>query len=324
MAKTVISKDDLCKVLSSRGYHPVLPFGDTSSGKTSLLLSLLAELHSENVPFRLDNEPLLSQDTGYGKKIHEDTKIFHDIKFPEFINKQVPGLTRIEYPIYVPIIVTNPRTKQEIKLAFLESNGEWYRKVGWNKDEEVLAFHKKEIYDILTKFEKGVMFIYVAPYMDETIVDKPEGDLWHADHAIFAVLSDYISERNGNRDYDSHLFLLNKWDKFRSPYEDKQRNEFVDPNWADVENWLELNYKHSWPKFFSMARITKNKATLMHYSAGKFKKNSDDSDSKNGYLVDVSEKELLPIYKKMRRLIWNWIVKNSDPKFGQLFNDNVR
>ena len=321
MAKTVISKDDLCKELVSRGYHPVLPFGDTSSGKTSLLLSLLAGLHNEKVPFRLDEEPLLSPDTEYGKNIYKATKDFFDGELLKFINNKVPIKTSIEYPIYVPVIVTNPRTKQDIKLAFLESNGEWYRGIGWDSDKGTAASHKKEIYEVLTKFKSGITCIYVAPYMNNDFVYKEDSILWNADNAIFAVLKDYAANREENRDNDNHLFVLNKWDDFYSPYKESERTKFIDPDWGNVEAWLELNYKHAWSIFFAMARITKNKSTLMTYSAGRFVEKSDNIVA---HLVDVNETEISPTYKKMRRLIWNWIVRSANPKFDYLFNDDVR
>ena len=93
----------LCFELEKEGYHPVLPFGDTSSGKTSVLLSLLAELHNEKIPYRLDLN-LLGKDTD----ICRDVRNFFDYYLFKFIENMPPVGTRTLRPIYIFLIQLLP------------------------------------------------------------------------------------------------------------------------------------------------------------------------------------------------------------------------
>ena len=306
---------ELCNELNRRNYRPVMMFGDTGSGKTSLILSLLSGLRKWAIAFRLDDEPLVPLQTEYGMKVYRDTRNFFYDALPAFIAEKKTERTIIEFPIYVPIIVTHPHTKQEIKLAFLESNGEWYREIGSDSTQRVAASHKSEIYEVLTEFEGGITCIYVAPYMNKDSVYKEVSELWHANMALYKVLTTYTAERKQNRDNDSHLFVLNKWDDFRSPYNEKEQKEFVDPDWGDVEEWVKSNYKQAWVEFHRMARITKNKSSLMFDSAGRY-------DEKIACLIEVNETAGLPTYASMRELLWDWLIQSTDSGIGGFFPAN--
>ena len=299
----------LCLELDKEGYHPVLPFGNSRSGKTSLLLSLLAGLHHEKIPYRLDLELLKKYPGPYA-----DARNFFDYYLRQFIENIPPVGTRNEEPIYIPIIVTMPNTRKEIRLAFLECNGEWYQAVGWNKGGNNVAERAEIIQGVLKAFNKGITLIYVAAYMENS-KNNVTPTLGESDTVLFEVLKEYSAFRRQHHDYDKHLFLLNKWDEFKSPYIIDQQNDFSNPNWNEIGEWLEANYRHAWPKFQSMAPIMRNAPLVMQYSAGRF-------DSQTGQLVDVREANILPIYTVMRRKIWDWLIQNADENVGSLFGED--
>ena len=95
----------LASDMEDKRYQPVILFGNAFSGKTSLLLSLLAavktETHLETGLFMA--EPLLARDTRYGRYQSEQSEAFFGRKTQEFIQGTASPKTAIDLPFFVPV-----------------------------------------------------------------------------------------------------------------------------------------------------------------------------------------------------------------------------
>jgi hypothetical protein len=202
--------------LDVAGYHPVVLFGNANSGKTSLLLSLFALLGTEpELRTGLElGDPIVAADSLYGKYLREQSEAFFGKKTQDFIEGKASPKTAIELPFFIPVVF-RPEGKPEIRFAFMESNGEWYRPD--RSSEKLFPKLRHQIEDFLATYQGPVTFIHLLPYTQQAVYGST-GDQLTDDHemkeaslAIAGALLAYQKARVNKQD-DRHLILVTKWD----------------------------------------------------------------------------------------------------------------
>ena len=202
--------------LDACGYHPVVLFGNASSGKTSLLLSLLALLRTEPelaCGLKL-GEPILPLDTPYGRLIYDQAVGFYGAKTQAFINGNAAQKTVIDAPFFIPLIMS-PEGKPELRFAFMESNGEWYHPDRDN--DRLFPGLRSHIESFLATFQGPITFIHLIPYTQRPVYSANSDkfsdvrEIEDASIAIKGALDAYQNVRP-NKDDDRHLMLVTKWD----------------------------------------------------------------------------------------------------------------
>jgi hypothetical protein len=202
--------------METKGYQPVILFGTAFSGKTSVVLSLLASIKTEPSLkaglFLAD--PLLSQDTEYGKFQAENAEAFFYRKTQDFIEGTASPKTNIPLPFFIPVNL-RAEGKDQITFAFMESNGEWYR-----PDRTGDRLHPKlrgQIEDFLAYYQKGIIFIHLLPYTQQAVrsasadITNDTQEVRDAALAVEGAVRSYERVRVDKRS-DIHLMLVTKWD----------------------------------------------------------------------------------------------------------------
>lgn len=202
--------------VDAAGYHPVVLFGNANSGKTSLLLSLFALLRTEP---QLDTglelgDPIIPVDSLYGEYLSDQAEGFFGRKTQDFIEGRASPKTAIELPFFIPVVF-RPEGKPEIRFAFMESNGEWYRPD--RSSEKLFPKLRRQIEDFLATYQGPITFIHLLPYTQQAVYvgtgDKltDEFEMREASLAIAGALYAYQKARVNKQD-DRHLVLVTKWD----------------------------------------------------------------------------------------------------------------
>ena len=149
----------LAAQMEELGYHPVILFGSAASGKTSLLASLLATVRTEPTLLvtTVLGDPLLSLKSKYGRYLQSRSEAFYFKTVQDFIDGRAPAKTNIQLPFFVPVVF-RPKNHSELRFAFMESNGEWYR-----PDRSSDAFFpvlRSEIENFIRHYQKGITFVH--------------------------------------------------------------------------------------------------------------------------------------------------------------------
>lgn len=202
--------------MEDKNYQPVILFGNAFSGKTSLLLSLLASVKTET---HLDTglflaEPLLARDTLYGRYQSEQSEAFFGRKTQEFIQGTASPKTAIDLPFFVPVTL-RPRNRLESTLAFMESNGEWYRPV--HGSDKLYPALRQQIEDFIASYQGGIIFIHLLPYTQQAVrsanadTTNDAQEVRDASLAVVGAVHAYQRLRVDKKK-DVHLMLVTKWD----------------------------------------------------------------------------------------------------------------
>lgn len=199
-----------------KGYQPVIVFGTSNSGKTALLLSLIAAIKSEHA---LETgltlaDPLLGAGDTVSEKMHEEAELTFYNRTQAFLEGKVIEKTTAPLPFFVPMLFT-PRGKEQVAFAFLESNGEWYRP---NRDGgRLFPKLKREIETFIRNYQGPLIFLYLLPYTQANITAERASPtdvkaVSEASLAMVGVLDAYEKIRLIGRESDQHLMLVTKWD----------------------------------------------------------------------------------------------------------------
>jgi hypothetical protein len=214
---------ELAKVLQDEGYHPVILFGTNNSGKTSILMSLFATISSEPI---LEAglalcDPILGTRSDVARLLHREAENTFHIKTQAFLAGEKIPKTSTPLPFFIPLEF-RPPNGPNVKLAFMESNGEWYRplisdgsRIG--DAEKLYPELRAEIESFISGFQNGITFIYAAPVTQGEVYAASENvhdnkEVGYASLAIKGVLQTYDRIRANGRAQDKHLLLLTKWD----------------------------------------------------------------------------------------------------------------
>jgi len=304
----------LAALLDERGYHPVVVFGSSAAGKTTLLTSLLAYLQVDGdagVEVAL-GAPLAIDDADYGTWAHEEaTGVFYR-SVEEFIAGRTQPATMSPRPFFVPVVIRPPGRLPEARFAFLESRGDWY-----NPDTESNAFFRRlrdEIAALLLHFPKGISFLHVAPYTQLATWDEDTG--LHAardaalrrqaDLALVGALNAYRAVR-ATKHRDAHLLLVTKWDAYAAP--DGTESSFVAPTLDEVTAVARERYPRGLAAFLTLGLGAPQawQKQLMQYCAGII----------SGRTVTQPGTELRAQLNRYPRVLWNWLYENATRDAGR-------
>lgn len=209
--------EELALHVEAAGCHPVILFGGFSSGKTSLLLSLLATIKTEpglRTGLQL-GDPLLDISSAIGQKQYEMAEETFGKQTQQFIEGVKPKATSLKRPFFIPVDFL-PSGNPEARFALMESDGEWY-----NPDRnsaKVFRPLQPHIEDFIEYYQGPITFIHVVPFtqnantsLSTTEKVNDAAAIQDASLAISGALQAYERIRIDKRE-DRHLLLVTKWD----------------------------------------------------------------------------------------------------------------
>lgn len=290
----------LAEELSKKGYHPVLIFGTRASGKSSLLASLFHYLRSdpESPAIAVQGEWIVPTDTGYGQTVKDAATQFLNHAVLAFYNGQATPRTVDTHPYYIPIVLRPNNGLPEIRLAFLESRGEWYHITP--KSRDLFPILREEIADVYTNYKKSISILVIAPYVigdaysTTASQEQRDEEMKSSDTAIYGSLMSYQMNRR-NRDKDHFLFVLTKWDAHTKTIVNK---DFFRPPRGLVSILIEQRYPQSWALFRNMQS---GEAQSMQYCAGIMSGNKR---------VEIPLQHR-PLMHQFPQVLWRWLYSNA-------------
>jgi hypothetical protein len=298
--KPVTERGSLSDELHRKGYHPVMLFGTRAAGKSSLLASLFYYLESdpESPAIAVRGEWIIPTETSYGKSVADAASRFLNHVLNNFHDGIAAPATHDEFPFYIPVILRPNNGQPEVKLAFLESKGEWYQIKKDSKD--LYPELRDEVADVYRNFPNGLSILLIAPYVigdaysGEASSEWANNELRDSDTSLFGALQAYQVARQG-REFDKFLFVLTKWDAHIPSIVDK---EFINPPRGMVSYLISQRFPKSWTLFQTMQTV---EAQSMQYSAGIM-----SGDAR----VEIPQ-HLKPIMNRFPRMLWGWLYSNS-------------
>lgn len=286
------------------GYHPVILFGNAASGKTSLLLSLFATIKTEpelHTGLFL-GEPILDLDTEYGRYLHENSEQFFGQKTQDFIEGKAAPKTALQFPFFVPITF-RPDNKPEMKFAFMESNGEWYRPD--RSSGRLFPALRRQIEDFISNYQGGITFIHLIPYTQRAVYSaaaekvSDAAEIQDASLAISGALQAYEKIRI-NKQNDRHLMLVTKWDAHSPPNVSKY--EVLTETSDDVARFANESYAQALTTFRGIG-LHAAQMFLNSYCAGLM--------NEMGVLVLKQSNELRSAVINYPVKLWEWLYRGA-------------
>lgn len=264
-----VSGAQLANDMADKGYQPVIFVGNAGSGKTSVLLSLIALLKRRpdlKVSAFLD-PPLLDVSSKLGSYQNDNAETFFFKNVQRFIDGNVIPKTTIEVPFFVPVSV-RPETSPRVTFAFMESNGEWYRP---KKDTNALFPPlRKSIEEFIQTYQGGIIFIYTLPFTQQMLwssdvqPERDAGAIQEADLAIAGAMQSYERVRY-DKTHDRHLFLITKWDG--SATGGNLAEALSGTQEGEVSQFAEARFPQSLALINGLG-IGKEQVALQHYCSG--------------------------------------------------------
>jgi hypothetical protein len=291
-------------------FHPVVVFGGPASGKTSLVVSMLAALRLEaewGCGATLCDPILPLSDDRHKEQYNDATRLFNKT-VQEFIAGTGAGSTRGQQPFFVPVAIRSTADNRTVKFAFLESNGEWYKpKTG---TDEFFAALRADTDAFIRNYEGGISFIYVLPYTQNVIRSSFEKDaedpekLREAGLAIVGMLDAYSRVRTNTRN-DGHLLLVSKWDahhEAKKSEEDIELWESLLESDSDIEAFLARTYPQALASFKGLA-VDAEQRRIGSYCAGLMTARTIQpvaADPDTRYAIRWHQKK-----------VWRWVWRNA-------------
>lgn len=290
--------------LAAAGYHPIVLFGSAGSGKTSLLLSLLALLRDEpELHCGLDlGEPILSVDTPYGRFLREQAEGFYGRKTQDFIEGRAAAKTAIEAPFFIPVVI-RPENKPEIRLAFMESNGEWYRPD--RESDRLFRPLRQQIEQFLSAYQEPITFIHLVPYTQQALYTvggdqhTDEQEIREACLAVVGALKAY-KEVRANKIGDRHLMLVSKWDAHNR--DDWDRVGVLEDTTGELEAFLNGRYRQAFAEYRNLG-LAPHQRQVEAYCAGQIRGQAVIKPRRGEELHDA----LIQYPKKL----WRWLYRTT-------------
>jgi hypothetical protein len=301
----------LARDIEAGGYHPVVLFGSAASGKTSLLLSLFAALKVEpDLRTGLAvGDPIMDMSSEYGRYVHENAVQFLAQKTQDFIEGRAAPKTALLYPFFIPVIL-RPEGKPEQKIAFMESNGEWYRPD--RNTSELFPRLKRQIEDFISNYQGGITFIHLLPYTQQGVrsptVDKllDSSEMLDASLAVVGALQSYDRIRV-EKQYDSHLLLVTKWDAHSPPGATKL--DVLGGRAGESEVFVREKYPQALTALQGLG-LQASQINLNNYCAGLM--------NESGILTLKQDNELRPAVMGFPINLWGWLYRRALESSGQI------
>jgi|688.fasta_scaffold60380_2 hypothetical protein len=302
----------LANQLHELGYHPVILFGSSNSGKTSILLSLLAAARTRvefQTSIRLcDN--IISGTSAYGQFLQNESRKFFESKVTNFILGTSAVQTKVNLPFFIPIEFT-ASNGDTVNIAFMEANGEWFQPRRDNEGSIFAAKNNASIETFMREFSGGMSFIYLLPFTQREIGSADgystaeDQAVTDAGLAIQGVIDQYTGIRDGIASQDRHLLLVTKWDarsNSRDPASETLASVLAEPV-EEVKSYLENHDKYR-PAVVSFRGIRNFKTkNVRNYCAGRMRGREVDWPGKeHDYFDSISQ---FPVS------LWTWIYRGA-------------
>jgi hypothetical protein len=290
--------------------HPVILFGSRFTGKTSLLLSLLAAIKTEP---RLRTglmlgAPLLDNNTEVGKRQYEAAEEIFGKKTQQFIEGVKPKATGVENPFFIPLDFL-PYDKPEAKLALMESNGEWY--VPDRSSAKLFRPLNKHIEDFIGYYQAPITFIHVLPFTQNANTSLSPTEKVHdgaaiqdASLAISGALQAYERIRI-DKGGDRHLLLVTKWDARERAGLNKE--DSLSSTTEEVAEFVEENYAQAFAAFEGM-RLREDQKFIAGYCSGLM--------NEVGVLVLKRSNDIRLDVLSYPINLWKWLYANAQAAVG--------
>jgi hypothetical protein len=280
--------------------HPVIVFGSSMAGKSTLIMSIINALEKSGK----DNSVGVGVSFGssfYAKRDPvaqaqmEIARNFYDAASTNFIiGREALPWTRADFPFFIPLdLRIRGSGLKPVKIAIMDGRGEWYE-----PDRSGTATFKElqdYIIEVLRNYSRGMSLICVAPYSlgatDEDNVQNSDAGLWDA-------MNKYQDIRSESDD-DAILFLLTKWDQVASP---GKVPEFTRLSGSHVEEIANKRYRRAWNLFrnVKVGADDWEKRCFMQYSSCRFIEGRP-------WIPPELEKDFL----RYPRTVMNWIYGNA-------------
>ncbi len=291
----------LARELIAKNYHPVMIFGTRASGKSSLLTSLFHYLQtdSSSQAMCILGEWIVPIDTSYGQSVADAAKRFFNQVVMNFNDGNAAPRTDDKFPFYIPIILRPSNGQPEIRLAFLESRGEWYQVDKSSSD--YFPELRDEVADVYKNYSGSLSILLIAPYVmseaytQEEPIDSSSSEIRDSDKGLFGALQAYHATRP-NRDHDNFMFVLTKWDAHTRAI---VAPEFSNPPRGLIERLIHERFPLAWNLYQTMPKS--GNALSMQYSSGVM-----SGDAR----VAIPE-QLKPIMNQFPRALWGWLYSNA-------------
>ena len=277
------------------GRHPVLVFGTSTSGKSTLLVSLFHCLSkNRDINVRL-GEPIFDVGTAAGRATHDQATDLFDRRVSAFEEGVVLNSTFLEHPFFVPVDVQPRGQTEPIRFAFMEARGEWFDP-SQEDTGSIYRAMKEEIAEVLRNYPDAISVIHVAPY---SILDDTNASTRESDKGLNGAIKSYLKHRDA-KDQDFHLFLLTKWDQCAAPMKDSPR--FSRVRAAEIKSVLNARYPRAWAEYHAMPlNGPVVRRYFMQYAAGHIR---------DGVVWDPPERHK-HTFDRYPRTLWNWLYGNA-------------
>lgn len=304
----------IAEQLEANGYHPVVIFGSSNAGKSSLLGSLFSYFQEDatrGIGIYL-GAPFLPEETPYGRWAAREAETFFFKGVQEFLSGVAHAATRSEYPFFIPIRIA-PKDKPELKFAFMESNGEWYKP---KKDTgRYFSELKSEINTLLMHYQRGISFVYIAPYTqvdawtttpDDQTTNREE--ITDADLALVGAMNAYEKMRTFKKN-DAHILLMTKWDACKRWEGERDLVQLLsDIDSAELEETLRIAYLRGFTAYHNLG-VPNSQKKILQYCSGIMQ----------GRNIVKANAEVKQILERYPQTMWNWLYANAtacSPEIG--------
>lgn len=302
----------LADELLHKGYHPVLIFGTQASGKSSLLASLLHYLNfnPDSPAIYTRTEWIVPIDSQYGKTVADAVTHFLNHVVVNFNHGTATSRTSNDEAFYIPLTLRPNNGQPDVKIAFLESRGEWYH-VDKNSND-LFPKLRQEVADIYINYSKAISILLIAPYIigdaysDTVNSNFSTAQMRDSDTALYAALNAYQETRGECRELDKYLFILTKWDAHTKAI----TNEFIQPPNGLISNLIHERFPMSWALFQTMQKID---AQCMQYCSGLM------SGSQR---INVLHHQI-KYMNQFPKGLWRWLYKNAS-NGHELFDESLK
>ncbi|HEV7659924.1 MAG TPA: hypothetical protein VGO55_08775 [Allosphingosinicella sp.] len=280
--------------------HPVLIFGSSDSGKSTLIMSIVNAIEksgddgSVGVGLSFGNSFYAKRDAK-AEIQRELARTFFEADSTNFIlGREKLETTQVRFPFFIPLDLRIKGSKlKPVKIAIIDGRGEWYEphKTGTIPFKEL----QDDVIEVLRNYARGISVICAAPF---SLGDTDQDNVSNSDAGLWAALSKY-QELRSNADDDALLFLLTKWDQKANPGKDP---DFTRLNGGDVVEIANGRYERSW-NFFRTVSVGADdweKRCFMQYSSCKFIEGKPNIPT-----------ELQPDFIRYARTVTNWIYGNA-------------
>jgi hypothetical protein len=288
-------KFDLGRSMYEESIHPVLIFGTSESGKSTMLLSLLNYGEQSNkLAAHVSDEPILPQGHPDRKKYHSEAQAFFVQEINKFRMGELAHLTQRADPLFIPIDVQGEGPR--IRFAFLEGDGEWYTRqpVVDPSNFQPMPELKRPIAQILNSYPGGISMIFVAP----TFKANPAKPIEHAWSSLTALMRIIAEKRAKVSPADNLLLMLSMWDGRNSPGD--PNGQFYGATSEAALSALGGTNSNVWAAFTLLMATTGGSKAMMPYSAAWI----------NNKIV-LNNSQHKPTFERFNETVWNWLYGNA-------------